>query len=118
MSKTDILRLPEYLGHIVQAIDRVHRYVEDMVEVDFLQDEKTQDAVIRNFEVIGEASNNIKKYHPDFVRQHPEVPLNFAYEMRNALAHGYFKIDFEVVWTTIHADLPDLRTQIAALMSP
>jgi uncharacterized protein with HEPN domain len=46
------------------------------------------------------------------------VPLNFAYEMRNALAHGYFKIDFEVVWTTIHADLPGLRTQIAALIHP
>ena len=118
MSKTDILRLPEYLGHIVQAIDRVHRYVADMHETGFLQDEKTQDAVIRNFEVIGEASNNIKKYHPDFVSQHPEVPLNFAYEMRNALAHGYFKIDFEVVWTTIHADLPGLRTQIAALITP
>jgi uncharacterized protein with HEPN domain len=120
MSKTDILRLPEDLGHIVpvEAIDRVHRYVEGMAEVEFLQDEKTQDAVIRNFEVIGEASNNIKKYHSDFARQHPEVPLNFAYEMRNALAHGYFKIDFEVVWTTIHADLPGLRTQIAALIHP
>lgn len=118
MSKTDILRLPEYLGHIVQAIDRVHRYVKGMTEASFLQDEKTQDAVIRNFEVIGEASNNIKKHHPDFVRQHPEVPLNFAYEMRNALAHGYFKIDFEVVWTTIHADLPGLRTQIEALITP
>ena len=118
MSKSDMLRLPEYLGHIVQAIDRVHRYVADMTETRFLQDEKTQDAVIRNFEVIGEASNNIKKYHPDFVRQHPEVPLNFAYEMRNALAHGYFKIDFEVVWTTIHADLPGLRAQIAALITP
>lgn len=117
MSKSDILRLDEYLGHIVQAIDRVHRYVEDMVELTFLQDEKTQDAVIRNFEVIGEASNNIKKYHPDFVVQHPEVPLNFAYEMRNALAHGYFKIDFEVVWKTIHTDLPELRTQVAALMA-
>ena len=118
MSKTDILRLPEYLGHIVQAIDRVHRYVADMHEAGFLQDEKTQDAVIRNFEVIGEASNNIKKYHPDFASQHPEVPLNFAYEMRNALAHGYFKIDFEVVWTTIHADLPGLRAQVAALITP
>jgi uncharacterized protein with HEPN domain len=118
MSKTDILRLPEYLGHIVQAIDRVQRYVEDLVEGDFLQDEKTQDAVIRNFEVIGEASNNIKKYHPDFALQHPEVPLNFAYEMRNALAHGYFKIDFEVVWTTIHTDLPGLRTQVSALIHP
>ena len=117
MRKTDILRLPEYLGHIVQAIDRVHRYVADMHETGFLQDEKTQDAVIRNFEVIGEASNNIKKYHPDFASQHPEVPLNFAYEMRNALAHGYFKIDFEVVWTTIHADLPGLRAQVAALIT-
>ena len=67
---------------------------------------------------ISEASNNIKKYHPDFALQHPEVPLNFAYEMRNALAHGYFKIDFEVVWTTIHADLPGLRTQIAAMIQP
>ena len=82
MSKTDILRLDEYLGHIVQAIDRVHRYVDDMVELTFLQDEKTQDAVIRNFEVIGEASNNIKKYHPDFVNQHPEVPLNFENHSR------------------------------------
>ena len=118
MSKTDILRLPEYLGHIVQAIDRVHRYVADMHETGFLQDEKTQDAVIRNFEVIGEASNNIKKHHLDFASQHPEVPLNFAYEMRNALAHGYFKIDFEVVWTTIHADLPGLRAQVAALITP
>ena len=118
MSKTDILRLPEYLGHIVQAIDRVHRYVADMHETGFLQDEKTQDAVIRNFEVIGEASNNIKKYHPDFASQHPEVPLNFAYEMRNALTHGYFKIDFSLVWTTIHADLPGLRAQVAALITP
>ena len=118
MSKTDILRLPEYLGHIFQAIERVHRYVADMPEAGFLKDEKTQDAVIRNFEVIGEASNNIKKYHLDFASQHPEVPLNFAYEMRNALAHGYFKIDFEVVWTTIHADLPGLRAQVAALITP
>lgn len=116
MSKADILRLPEYLGHIVQAIDRIHRYVDDMAEPGFLLDEKTQDAVIRNFEIIGEASNNIRRYHPEFVIRHPEVPLNFAYEMRNALAHGYFKVDFEVVWKTIHADLPELRAQVAALL--
>lgn len=117
MRKTDSLRLPEHLGHIVQAIDRIQRYVEDMTETSFLQDEKTQDAVIRNFEVIGEASNNIKKNHPAFVSQHPEVPLNFAYEMRHALAHGYFKVDFELVWKTIHADLPVLRAQVFQLMT-
>ena len=74
--------------------------------------------MIRNFEVIGEAANNIKKYHPDFVTQHPEVPFNFAYEMRNALVHGYFRIDFEVVWKTIHTDLPELRRQVALLITP
>ncbi|WP_413898271.1 DUF86 domain-containing protein [Rhodoferax sp.] len=88
-----------------------------MAEPGFLLDEKTQDAVIRNFEIIGEASNNIRRHHPEFVIRHPEVPLNFAYEMRNALAHGYFKVDFEVVWKTIHADLPGLRAQVVALIS-
>lgn len=115
MSKADILRLPEYLSHILQAIERIHRYVEDVDEVAFLEDEKTQDAVIRNFEIIGEASNNIKRYHPEFARQHPELPLNFAYEMRNALSHGYFKIDLEIVWKTIHSDLITLHEQIRSL---
>ena len=55
MSKADKLRVPDYLGHILEAIRRIHRYVEDMAEVAFLDDIKTQDAVIRNFEIIGEA---------------------------------------------------------------
>lgn len=66
MSKTDALRLPEYLHHIVEAIERIHQYVEDMSEVAFLGDRKTQDAVIRNFEIIGEASRNIERYHKKF----------------------------------------------------
>jgi uncharacterized protein with HEPN domain len=70
MSKTDVLRLPEYLGHIVEAIERIHRYVEDMNEVTFLSDQKTQDAVIRNFEIIGEASRNIERYHSQFAESH------------------------------------------------
>lgn len=118
MSKTDRLRLPEYLGHILQAIERIHRYVEDLDEVVFLADEKTQDAVIRNFEIIGEASSNIKRYHTEFACQHAELPLNFAYEMRNALAHGYFKIDLEIVWKTIHANLPELHAQVSQLIDP
>ena len=51
MSKADKLRIPDYLGHILEAIQRIHRYVEDMDEVQFLEDLKTQDAVIRNFEM-------------------------------------------------------------------
>jgi uncharacterized protein with HEPN domain len=49
VSKTDALRVQDYLAHIVEAIDRISRYVDDMVELSFLSDEKTQDAVVRNF---------------------------------------------------------------------
>lgn len=74
----DPRRLPDYLGHIIQAIERIHRYTGDMDEVGFLQSEMAQDAVIRNFEVIGEASRNIERNHPDFAAAHPELPLAFA----------------------------------------
>jgi uncharacterized protein with HEPN domain len=118
MSKKDILRIPDYLEHIVEAIERIHRYVEDMSEVDFLDDEKTQDAVVRNFEIIGEASRNIERYHSVYAESHPEVPWTFMYAMRNRIAHGYFKVDFELVWKTIHEDLPELHEQVCQLIEP
>lgn len=74
MSKVEILRAMDYLGHIVEAIDRIHRYVEDMTEVTFLDNEKTQDAVVRNFEVLGEAAHNVELHHTSFATAHPEVP--------------------------------------------
>lgn len=117
MSKTDILRAMDYLGHIVEAIDRIQRYVEDMTELTFLDDEKTQDAVVRNFEILGEAAHNIECFHAEFAAAHPEVPWALMYTMRNRVAHGYFKVDFELVWKTIYAELPDLRAQVAALIT-
>ena len=108
----DQQRLTDYLAHIAEAIERIDRYTGDMDEVAFLNDELVQDAVIRNFEIIGEASNNIEKLYPDFAAAHPELPLSFAYQMRNAVAHGYFKVDFEIVWKTIHRSLPGLHTQV------
>jgi uncharacterized protein with HEPN domain len=117
MSKKDILRILDYLEHIVEAIERIHRYVEDLSEVDFLDDEKTQDAVVRNFEIIGEAARNIERYHSAYAQSHPEIPWIFMYAMRNRIAHGYFKVDFELVWKTIHADLPELHEQVRQLLT-
>ena len=111
MSK-DKQRLADYLGHILQAIERIGRYTEELDEVAFLQNELVQDAVMRNLEILGEASNNIRKHYPGFAAQYPELPLAFAYEMRNAVAHGYFKVDYEIVWKTIHADLPALYVEV------
>lgn len=105
-------RLNDYLVHILKAIERIDRYIDTLNEVTFLHDELVQDAVIRNLEIIGEASNNIQKHYPEFAQQHNELPLSFAYQMRNALAHGYFKVDYEIVWRTIHSSLPDLYDQV------
>jgi uncharacterized protein with HEPN domain len=113
----DQQRLGDYLAHILEAIERIERYTEDMAEPAFMESQLVQDAVIRNFEIIGEASNNIEKHYPEFAAAHPELPLAFAYQMRNAVAHGYFKVDFEIVWKTIHSDLPGLHAQITEVQA-
>ena len=105
-------RLADYLARILQAIERIQRYTEGMDEAGFLRSEMAQDAVIRNFEVLGEASRNVGRDHPAFVAAHAELPLSFAYEMRNALAHGYFKVDLGIVWKTIETELPLLQRQV------
>jgi len=109
-------RLRDYLGHILEAIRKIARYTAGMEEAGFEQAEQTQDAVIRNFEVIGEACRNIERRYPEFVSGHPEVPWALAYEMRNALAHGYFRVDLRIVWETIRTDLPTLEAQVQSLV--
>jgi uncharacterized protein with HEPN domain len=113
----DSLSLNDYLGHILEAIERIQSYVVDLDEATFLNSNMTQDAVIRNFEIIGEASNNIEKHFPHFVSRYSQIPLSVAYQMRNALAHGYFKVDFEMIWKTIYIDLPPLQDQISKARS-
>ncbi|WP_063909713.1 DUF86 domain-containing protein [Burkholderia ubonensis] len=72
------------------------------------------DAVIRNIEVIGEASNKVRKHHRAFADAHPEVPWQGCYEMRSVVAHDYFKVDLDIVWETIKNDLPGMRRDVQA----
>jgi uncharacterized protein with HEPN domain len=106
------LRVPDYLGHILEAIERIEEYVSDMDELAFLSSKLTQDAVIRNIEIVGEASNNILRVDPVFAAKHNEIPWQVMYAMRNRVSHGYDKVDFEMVWKTICNDLPDLYNLI------
>lgn len=108
----DPLRVPDYLYHILEAISRIQKYCEDIDQTAFLLNPLVQDAVIRNFEIIGEASRNVERVDPSFLAAHPELPLSFAYDMRNVLAHGYYKVDLTVVWKTIERDLPYLEGQV------
>ena len=80
MSKA--LRVPEYLEHILSAIQRIERHVTDVDELGFLQSELLQDAVVRNIEVIGEAANNIQRVDPNFANAHADVPWQVMYATR------------------------------------
>ena len=113
-SKQNKQRLLDYLDHISKAIKRIHHYVEDIDEVAFLQNELIQDAVIRNLEIIGEASRNIEVRYPEFAASNPDLPLAIAYQMRNAVAHGYFQVDLEIVWKTIERDLPEFHNLVVS----
>lgn len=108
------LRVSDYLGHILQAIERIEEYVSHMDEIAFLSSKLVQDAVIRNIEIIGEASNNIQRVDPVFAARHDEIPWQVMYAMRNRVSHGYDKVDFEMVWRTICNDLPDLYQLVKA----
>jgi uncharacterized protein with HEPN domain len=110
-------RLTDYLAHIAAAIERIRTYTDDLSLSSFTADERTQDAVLRNLEIIGEASHRIGARYPEFTAEHPELPVTSAYQMRNAVAHGYFEVDLDIVWKTIITDLPSLAKLIDALIA-
>jgi uncharacterized protein with HEPN domain len=109
-------RVPEYLGHILDAIDRATGYLRGMEFAGFEGDTRTQDAVIRSIEIIGEAANKTRVADPDFAARHTHVPWDLMYGMRNRIVHDYFDVDLQVVWQTVHRDLPILRQKIDALL--
>lgn len=112
----DSLRVSEYLHHILEATERIHRYTEGMTEATFLEHQLVQDGVIRNIEIIGEAARNIERHHPDFALRHSDVPWEDVYLMRNRVSHGYFSVDLEIVWKTVQKDIPELAAQIRRIL--
>lgn len=112
MSKN--LRDADYLAHIAEAIGRISSYVGDEGETGFLQDKKTQDAVIRNFEIIGEA---VTKLSDELKANHSEIPWGEIAGMRHRLIHGYFAVNLNIVWSTIERVLPEFERQVRTLQS-
>ncbi|MBV9039010.1 MAG: DUF86 domain-containing protein [Acidobacteriaceae bacterium] len=110
-------RVEDYLQHIAEAIDRVASYIQEIDNPAALErDHKTQAAVIRYIEIIGEAANRIQKQAPDFVAAHPSLPWHEMRGMRNRMIHNYFDVNINVLWGTVKDDLPKLKEQIDALL--
>jgi uncharacterized protein with HEPN domain len=98
------------LVDMLEAANKIRKYVQNMDFEAFLSDDKTRDAVIRNFEIIGEAANRI---HPDFKDTYPEIEWQRIRGFRNRVVHDYFGIDYELVWNIIenYLDLLSLRIE-------
>lgn len=97
-----------YLQDIIDSMQKILTYTEGMDDEEFAENSLVFDAVIRNFEIIGEAAKNI----PDDIKsQYPDIPWSDMVGMRNILIHGYFGVDDSIVWNTIEL-LSDLVNQI------
>lgn len=99
------------LEHILQAIERIRRYTKGKTFDDFIADDMMYYAVVKNIEIIGEASNVLTE---EFRNAHPDTPWKLVNSMRNYIVHEYFQVDNNVVWDVITGDLPLLEKQIIA----
>ena len=91
-----------YLTHIPDGLRTILLYVDDVDHGTFINDRKTQDACIRQFEVIGEAT---KRLSAEFRQQFPQVQWKYLAKMRDKLIHDYIDVDLEIVWQTISVDV-------------
>jgi uncharacterized protein with HEPN domain len=108
-------RVPDLIEDILRAIGRIESYVQGLDLASFIQSTLVQDAVIRNFEIIGEAANKIQAVDASFTQRHPQPGLDLAYRMRNALIHGYDSVNLITIWNTLRDDLPILRQQLTSI---
>ena len=110
------LRAPDYLGHMLHACDRILNYTSEITHDQFLADSMVQDAVLRNIEILGEATKNLLECLPNLQITNPDVPWIDIYGMRNRVTHGYFFINLELVWAVAVGNIPELRQQIASVL--
>jgi len=103
-----------YLQDILVAMTRIAEYLEGYTFDQFKKDYKTVDAVIRNFEIIGEASRKL----PDHIKgNNPDLPWDEMYLLRNKVSHEYFGIDYEIIWDVCINHLPENRSQIQSIIN-
>jgi uncharacterized protein with HEPN domain len=111
------LRARDYLAHMLTAVDRIQQYMGGKTIQAFLSDQLLQDGVVRNFEILGEASRKLLESLPDASVKFPGIPFAAIYGMRNQLSHGYFAVDLDVVWKVVERDIPGLKKELEAAIA-
>ena len=101
-----------YLLHIAESCEKIQLYLRDMEQSDFARNPMVQDAVLRNFEIIGEAAKHVPD---DFRNRYPDIKWRGMAGFRDVLIHEYFGIDLVNVWNISKKALPETLTQIKGL---
>ncbi|KKU13167.1 MAG: hypothetical protein UX17_C0025G0004 [Parcubacteria group bacterium GW2011_GWC2_45_7] len=102
-----------FIADIFESIELIEKHINGLTYNEFLKDITAQDAVIRRFEIIGEATKNV----PDYIKQeHMQIPWKQMAGMRDMLTHEYFGIVTKRIWDTIKKDLPKLKKQIEKIL--
>ena len=102
-----------YLHDILDSIQKIQRYTSNMSFQEFTESSLTIDAVVRNFEIIGEASGRITD---DILYKYPEIPWYEMKGMRNIVAHEYFRVDLKIIWKTSRESLNIVAEMIRRLL--
>ena len=102
------------LNDIFEAIETIEEYVQSFNEETFYRDRKTKDAVVRNFEIIGEAAKQVSS---EIKMQYREIEWREIGDLRNKIIHEYFGVDYVLLWEIIQLDLPSLKQKIHFLIS-
>ena len=111
MSKRDNLDL---VKDIQEGIRRINSYVKMMSNDDFFEDTKTQDAVVRNLEIVGEAIKNISE---DLKERYPQIQWKELAGLRDKLIHHYFGVNYDIVWHVVKNELPDILYQLDLIIN-
>jgi uncharacterized protein with HEPN domain len=101
------------LFDIYQSVEKIEEFTRGISFDQLLADERTKDPILRNLQVIGEASKNLPE---TLIADHPEVDWSGLAGVRDIVTHRYFRVDWHLPWTSVHEELPVLKNQIRNLM--
>lgn len=109
-------RTPDYLQRMYGLCEDIQSFIEGMALDDFLNDKRTQNAVAMSLLALGEVANTIHQKDAEFIEKNPQIEWKPMRGMRNVIAHGYFELDFVVIYETANQLIPLLKNQLSALI--